>query len=143
MQPGQYTLKISLESFRPLERKNIVLSAGERLAVSNLALEVGSVGETLTVEARGAHVNTAETQHSGLITATQIEQIQVLRRDVTSIMPLLPGVRYENTVDSLGIDFATSVPNVGGAPRDWSNVVTDGVVSNAGGNSGLLAQHHN
>ena len=130
LQPGQYTLKISLESFRTLERKNIVLSAGERLAVSNLALEVGSVGETLTVEARGAHVNTAETQHSGLITATQIEQIQVLGRDVTSIMRLLPGVRYENTVDSLGMDYGTSVPNVGGARRDWSNVITDGVVSN-------------
>ena len=32
----------------------------------NLALEVGSVGETVTVEARGTHVNTAETQHSGV-----------------------------------------------------------------------------
>src|SRR5258708_1556372 len=143
LQPGQYTLKISLESFRTLERKNIVLSAGERLAVSNLALEVGSAGETLPVEARGAHVNTAETQHSGLITATQIEQIQVLGRDVTSIMRLLPGVRYENTVDSLGMDYGTSVPNVGGARRDWSNVITDGVVSNEVGNSGLMAQQIN
>ena len=30
LQPGMYTLKISLESFRTLERRNIVLSAGER-----------------------------------------------------------------------------------------------------------------
>ena len=117
LQPGQYTVRIALESFRTLERKNIVLSAGERLAVPNLALEVGSVGETVTVEARGTHVNTAETQHSGLITSTQIEQIQVLGRDVTSIMRLLPGVRYENTVDSLGMSFGTDVPNVGGARR--------------------------
>ena len=132
-----------LQSFRTLERKNIVLSAGERLAVSNLTLEIGSVGETVTVESRGTHVNTAETQHSGLITAKQIEQIQVLGRDVTSIMRLLPGVRYENTVDSLGMSFGTSVPNVGGARRDWSNVITDGVVSNEVGNSGLMAQQIN
>lgn len=143
LQPGQYTLRIALQSFRTLERKNIVLSAGERLAVSNLTLEIGSVGETVTVESRGAHVNTAETQHSGLITAKQIEQIQVLGRDVTSIMRLLPGVRYENTVDSLGMSFGTSVPNVGGARRDWSNVITDGVVSNEVGNSGLMAQQIN
>src|SRR5918994_2432159 len=143
LQPGQYTLRIALQSFRTLERKNIVLSAGERLAVSNLTLEIGNVGETITVESRGAHVNTAETQHSGLITAKQIEQIQVLGRDVTSIMRLLPGVRYENTVDSLGMSFGTSVPNVGGARRDWSNVITDGVVSNEVGNSGLMAQQIN
>jgi hypothetical protein len=143
LQPTLYTLRIALQSFRTLERKNIVLSAGERLAISNLTLEIGNVGETVTVESRGTHVNTAETQHSGLITAKQIEQIQVLGRDVTSIMRLLPGVRYENTVDSLGMSFGTSVPNVGGARRDWSNVITDGVVSNEVGNSGLMAQQIN
>ena len=84
-----------------------MLSAGERLAVGNLMLEVGGIGETVVVEAKGTHVNTAETQHSGLITSTQIEQVQVLGRDVTSIMRLLPGVRYENTVDSLGMSFGT------------------------------------
>ena len=67
----------------------------------------------------------------------------MLGRDVTSIMRLLPGVRYENTVDSLGMSFGTSVPNVGGARRDWSNVITDGVVSNEVGNSGLMAQQIN
>jgi len=143
LQPGRYTVRVALQGFRTLERTNIVLSAGERLAVPSLGLELGKVGETVTVESRGTHVNTAETQHSGLITATQIEQIQVLGRDVTSIMRLLPGVRYENTVDSLGMSFGTSVPNVGGARRDWSNVITDGVVSNEVGNSGLMAQQIN
>ena len=142
LQPGSYTLRVELTNFRTLERKNVVLSAAERLSVGNLALEVG-IGETVTVEARGSQVNTAETQHSGLITATQIEQVQVLGRDVTSIMRLLPGVRYENTVDSLGMSFGTSVPNVGGSRRDWSNVIVDGVVSNEVGNSGLMAQQIN
>src|SRR5205814_7040892 len=123
--------------------KNIVLSAGDRMAVPDLALELGSVGEIVTVAATGTHVNTAETQYSGLITAKQIEQVQVLGRDVTSIMRLLPGVRYENTVDSLGMSFGTSVPNVGGARRDWSNVIVDGVVGNEVGNSGLMAQQIN
>ena len=143
MQPGSYTIRVALESFRTLERKNIVLSAGERLFVGSLPLDIGGIGETVTVEARGTHVNTAETQHAGLITATQIQQVQVLGRDVTSIMRLLPGVRYENTVDSLGMSFGTSVPNVGGARRDWSNVIVDGVIGNEVGNSGLMAQQIN
>ena len=67
----------------------------------------------------------------------------MLGRDVTSIMRLLPGVRYENTVDSLGMSFGTSVPNVGGARRDWSNVIVDGVVANEVGDSSLMAQQIN
>jgi hypothetical protein len=143
LQPNSYTVRVTMDSFRTFERKNIVLSAAERLSVGNLPLEVGSVGETVTVEARGTQVNTAETQHSGLITATQIEQVQVLGRDVTSIMRLLPGVRYENTVDSLGMSFGTDVPNVGGSRRDWSNVIVDGVVANEVGASNLMAQQIN
>ncbi len=143
LQPGSFTISVELANFRKFERRNVVLSAAERLSVGNLTLALGSVGETVTVEARGTHVNVAETQHSGLITARQIEQVQVLGRDVTSIMRLLPGVRYENTVDSLGMSFGTSVPNVGGARRDWSNVLVDGVVSNEVGNSGLMAQQIN
>jgi hypothetical protein len=143
LQPGRYTIRVALQAFRTLERKNVVLSAGERLSVGTLALEVGGIGETVVVEARGTHVNTAETQHSGVITSTQIEQVQVLGRDVTSIMRLLPGVRYENTVDSLGMSFGTSVPNVGGARRDWSNVIVDGVVANEVGASNLMAQQIN
>ena len=143
LQPGTYTVRVTMDNFRAYERTNIVLSAAERLSVGTLALEIGNVGETVTVEARGTQVNPAETQHSGLLTATQIEQVQVLGRDVTSIMRLLPGVRYENTVDSLGMSFGTSVPNVGGSRRDWSNVIVDGIVSNEVGNTELMAQQIN
>ena len=143
LQPNSYTVRIEMQGFRTHERKNVVLSAGERLSVGTVALQVGGLGETVTVEARGSQVNVAETQHSGVITSRQIEQVQVLGRDVTSIMRLLPGVRYENTVDSLGMSFGTSVPNVGGARRDWSNVIVDGVISNEVGNSGLMAQQIN
>jgi hypothetical protein len=143
LQPSTYTVRAALQGFSTLERKSIMLTAGERLAIGNLVLAVGGLSETVTVEATGTHVKTEDSQHSGLITATQIEQIQVLGRDVTSIMRLLPGVRYEQTVDSLGMSFGTSVPNVGGARRDWSNVIVDGVIANEVGNSGLMAQQIN
>ncbi len=37
LQPGSYTVKVEMPSFRTLERKNVVLSAGERLSVGTLA----------------------------------------------------------------------------------------------------------
>ena len=118
----------------------MVLSSSERVSVGTIALEVGGLGETVTVEATGSHVNTTETQHGGVITRTQIEQIQVLGRDVTSLMRLLPGVRYTAPVDSMGGTFGVDMPNVGGLPADWGRVIIDGVVGNEIGNSGMNAQ---
>jgi len=94
LQAGRYTVRVEVPSFRLYERKNVVLSSSERVAVGTIALELGSLTDTVSVEATGSHVNTTETQHGGVITRTQIEQIQVLGRDVTSLMRLLPGVRY-------------------------------------------------
>jgi hypothetical protein len=140
LQAGQYTVRVEVPSFRTYERKNVVLSASERVSVGTITLEVGGLGETVSVEATGTHVNTTETQHGGVITRTQIEQIQVLGRDVTSLMRLLPGVRYTTPVDSMGGSFGVDVPSVGGLPADWSKVIIDGVVGNETGNSGMQAQ---
>ena len=134
LQPGRYTVRVELESFRTYERKNVVLSAGERLAVGNV--DARSRRRRRDRHRRGAQARTSTPPRRSTAASsppTQIEQMQVLGRDVTSIMRLLPGVRYENTVDSLGMSFGTDVPNVGGARRDWSNVIVDGVVAQRGG----------
>ncbi|MEO7272710.1 MAG: carboxypeptidase regulatory-like domain-containing protein [Vicinamibacterales bacterium] len=140
LQAGRYTVRVEVASFRPYERKNVVVSSSERVAIGTIAIELGRLTDTVSVAASGTHVNTTETQHGGVITRTQIEQIQVLGRDVTSLMRLLPGVRYTVPVDSMGGSFGVDVPNVGGLPADWSKVIIDGVVGNEAGNSGMQAQ---
>lgn len=138
--PGTYTVRVTLQGFGAFERKGVVVSSSERVSVGSLPLAVGGLKDTVTVEATGTHVNTEETQHGGVITRTQIEQIQVLGRDVTSLMRLLPGVRYTTPVDSMGGTFGVDVPSVGGLPADWNKVIIDGVVGNEVGNSGMQAQ---
>ena len=143
LQPASYTVRVEMQGFRAIERKANVLTAAERLSVGTLALDVGAVGETVIVEAAGTHVNTGESQHSGLITSSQIENIQVKGRDVTSLMRLMPGVRYEDTVDSLGESFGTLVPHVGGQRRDWNAIMIDGVLGNEIGQANRMAQQIN
>ena len=140
--PGSYAIRVTLTNFRTIERTKVILSAAERLSVGALVLNVG-LGESIVVEAAGAQVNTAETQHSGLITSKQIEQIQVKGRDVTSLMRLIPGVRYEDTVESLGESFGTLVPNVGGQRRDWNTIMVDGVLGNEIGQANRMSQQIN
>jgi Carboxypeptidase regulatory-like domain len=143
LQPATYTVRVEMQGFRTIERTSNVLTAAERLSLGTLSLEVGAVGETVVVEAAGTHVNTGESQHSGLITSTQIENIQVKGRDVTSLMRLMPGVRYEDTVDSLGESFGTLVPHVGGQRRDWNAIMIDGVLGNEIGQANRMAQQIN
>ena len=138
--PGTYTVRVELQGFSTFERKGVVISSSDRVSVGAIRLSVGGLQDTVTVQATGSHVNTEETQHGGVITRTQIEQVQVLGRDVTSLMRLLPGVRYTTPVDSMGGGFGVDVPNVGGLPADWSKVIVDGVVANEVGNSGMQAQ---
>jgi len=141
--PGTYTVRVEMANFRTAERTRNVLSAAERLSVGTLTLEIGGLGETIVVEASGTRVNVEETQHSGLITAKQIEQIQVKGRDVTSLLRLIPGVRYEDTVDSLGESFGTLVPHVGGKRRDWNTIMVDGVLGNEIGQANRMSQQIN
>jgi hypothetical protein len=138
--PGTYTVRVELQGFNKFERKGVVVSSSDRVSVGSIQMSVGGLEDTVTVQATGSHVNTEETQHGGVITRTQIEQVQVLGRDVTSLMRILPGVRYTTPVDSMGGTFGVDVPNVGGLPADWSKVIVDGVVANEVGNSGMQAQ---
>ncbi len=138
--PGTYTVRIEMAGFRPMERTRNVLSASERLSLGVLTLQVGSIGEAVTVEASGTYVNVGETQHSGLITSKQIEQIQVRSRDVTSLLRLVPGVRYEDNVEAMGDSFGTLIPHVGGQRRDWNTVMIDGVLGNEIGQANRLGQ---
>ncbi len=141
--PGSYTVRVAMANFSTAERKHVVLSAAERLSVGALVLAIGSIGETVVVEASGSRVSPEETQHSGLITARQIEQISVKGRDVTQMLRLVPGVRYEDTTESLGDSFGTLIPHVGGKRRDWNTVMVDGVLGNEIGQANRMAQQIN
>src|SRR5262245_47272694 len=140
--PGSYTVRVELANFRTEERKHRVLTATSRLALPPFRLVVG-LGESVVVEGSGADVSTEDSQHTGLITSTQIEHIQVKGRDVTTLMRLVPGVRYEDTVESLGESFGTLVPHVSGQRRDWNTIMVDGVLGNEVGQTNRMAQQIN
>jgi Carboxypeptidase regulatory-like domain/TonB-dependent Receptor Plug Domain len=128
--PGSYTVKVELTGFRTLERRNNVLNANGQLDLGALRLDVGMITEVVSVVAEGSVVETRNSDYSGLLTATQISQIQTKGRDVMSLLRLLPGVRYENEVDAMGDSFGTQVPNIGGNRRAWNQVTVDGLNGN-------------
>src|SRR5262249_49897159 len=51
VQPGMYTLRVELGGFKTYERKELVISANERLSTGDITLQIGDVAETVSVVA--------------------------------------------------------------------------------------------
>lgn len=135
LQPGTYALKIEQAGFKSYERRGLVLSANERLSVGEVRLELGVVTETVRVEAQGAAVQSTSSEHSALLTATQVSMIQVRGRDVVSLLKLLPGVQYTGDPEAPGGSYGTSLPNIQGTRAQWNSFSVDGLTGNDLGNA--------
>ena len=65
---GTFDLTVTLQGFKTYEQKGIVLGATERLALRAIALDVGGLTETVTVQSEAVQVQTTNGARSGLIT---------------------------------------------------------------------------
>jgi hypothetical protein len=89
---GTYDLTVSVQGFKTYEQKAIVLGATERVALRQIALEVGGLQETVTVTSEAALVQTTNASRSALVDRQQIDDIALKGRDFAGYLKLLPGV---------------------------------------------------
>jgi len=94
--------------------------------VGTIALEVGSVTESITVEAEGTAVQVASAERSGLVTGSQLENLMIKGRNVTSLLQLLPGVIDTATPEGPDRNFAIGLW-VNGDRRNAIGTWLDGV----------------
>ncbi len=130
VEPGSYTVKVELTGFRTLESRRNVLNASGQVDLGPLKMDVGTLTEVVSVVAEGATIETKNSDYSGLLTATQISQIQSRGRDVVNLLRLLPGVHYEADIEALGDSFGSQIPNIGGMRKHWNQVTVDGLNGN-------------
>src|SRR5262245_55427056 len=123
---GEYSLRIEKEGFKTLERKGIVMATGDRIALGNVALDLGAVTETVSVTAAAALVQTTSSERSDVITGKQIEDILVQGRNVTDLVSLVPGVYMDSTQTSLSGSISFYVQ---GSRSTANNVSIDGVMA--------------
>ena len=128
--PGSYTVRVELQGFRTREQKQNVVNATSHVDLGQLTLEVGTLSEVVSVVAEGATIETKNSDYSGLLTATQISQIQSRGRDVVNLLRLLPGVHYEADIEAMGDSFGSQMPNIGGMRKHWNQVTVDGLNGN-------------
>jgi len=139
VQAGTYTVRVELAGFRTFERTSNVLSAASHLTLGTVRLAVGALTEVVTVTSSGTQVETTNSDHTSLLTANQIGLIQTKGRDVMALLRLLPGVRYEDSIEALGEDFGTQIPQIGGQRRQWNTVSVDGLIGNEASGSNRMS----
>ena len=89
--PGTYNVSIAAQGFQPYSQTNIVVGASERVALHEIQLSVGNVSTEVTVTANEAHVQTDSSEHAGLLTDTQYQNVPDRRPQLSRLPPLAAG----------------------------------------------------
>ena len=151
LRPGNYSIKVEKVGFKAYERKAIVLTASQRVALGNMPLTVGQVTQTLEVTAQGEAVNVENADTVGTLSSIQVKDLAVKGRDVMQLLRTLPGVTTLTVVPwgeisdtdpagtgANGGQFGSFTPAVGGARLFWNTITVDGQVGSNAGFPGLF-----
>ena len=127
--PGNYTLKVEVAGFRVLVKTNLNLSAGERLAIGQLRLEVGAETQSVTVTTQGAPVQADSSDRGDLVTTKDVERLPMAGRNWASLLNVLPGAISQT--NSLEPDTGNAnMPIYNGVSNAFTAIYEDGVTNN-------------
>jgi len=126
LQPGTYTVLIKAQGFKELEKRDLNLSASERLSAGDLRLQLGSVKEEVTVEANATPVQTNSGERSALLDSTQVTNLMSRGRDIMALLDVLPGV-VEDSEGSDSLGTFKSPAAMSGTRGDYNGMNMDGI----------------
>ncbi len=107
---GHFTLSASAAGFQKFTRTDIVVNTAQTLK-EDVALSVGSEGQTITVQANALQVQTETSELSNLITGAQVTQLATNGRNVTALATLGMGVS-DNLPSFSGVLALTSANGI-------------------------------
>ncbi len=118
LQPGMYTVTVEAQGFRKAVISNVELNVAG--TVSQLVkLEVGSVADSITVEANAVRVQISESQISQAVTLRDIDTLPQLARGPMVLTVYQPGVQID--------PGDSSYSHVNGLRQGSNNSTLDGI----------------
>jgi hypothetical protein len=127
--PGAYSLRVEAGGFKTLVKTNLNLSAGERLEIGQLQLQVGSQTQTLTVTTLGEGVQLDTSDRGDVVTTKDVENLPMAGRNWASLLNVLPGAITQT--NSLEPDSGNAnIPIYNGVSNAFSAIYEDGISNN-------------
>jgi hypothetical protein len=124
--PGHHRLAVSRPGFKEIATKEFQLSVQEKLE-QNFSLEIGSVNETVTVDANTLTINTQDGSVSTVVDRQFAENLPLNGRSFQSLIELTPGVVLTPNTGTQTGQFS-----INGQRADANYWMVDGVGANIG-----------
>src|ERR1043166_2449772 len=93
LKPGRYKMTARLQSFTTFERGALVLQIGQTLTV-NATMKLGSLQETVTVNAESPLVDTTSAKVGGNIGTDELSELPAMNRNYFATVALVPGIQF-------------------------------------------------
>src|SRR5437667_5788569 len=97
---GRYSVTAEIAGFKKVTQSGMVLNVNDKLAV-NFSLEVGTVNETVSVEANPLQVDTQSATATGVISGTQVRELSLNSRNYAALVLLVPGASDSGNADQI------------------------------------------
>ncbi|MES1258805.1 MAG: carboxypeptidase regulatory-like domain-containing protein [Acidobacteriota bacterium] len=90
--PGSYSISVQVGGFTRHEQKDITVTAGERRSVGTISLAVGSINDSVTVQAATTPVQTESAYRSASLDRHEIGALLARGLNYGSLLRSLPGI---------------------------------------------------
>src|ERR1035438_1618452 len=88
---GTYSIKVEVKGFKTETRTAITLNVSDDLNI-NVSLQVGSMSDTVTVEASALNVELGTAASANTINGEQVRELSIATRNYEQLVALMPGV---------------------------------------------------
>src|SRR5712664_4081279 len=128
--PGQYQISVRRQGFKQVDLLGLIANVQDHIE-QNFRLEVGSLAESVTVEAAASMINTTDASVSTVVDQQFAENLPMNGRSFQALIDLTPGV-----VLTVANGFDSGQFSVNGQRADANYWMVDGVSANIGVNAG-------
>lgn len=124
MKPGEYTVSAQHEGFQRVVQQSLRLDANQNVH-ANFALKLGSVEQTVKVDAGITLVDTRESQIATTIDEKRIQNLPSVNRNAYELLTITPGVTNYSSDTQTGSRAGTQV-SVNGIGQNQTAYYLDG-----------------
>ncbi|HEX8031775.1 MAG TPA: TonB-dependent receptor [Vicinamibacterales bacterium] len=127
LDPSSYTIKATVQGFKTFERRGIRIGTQQFITL-DIALEVGTVEESITVTADAPLIETSNASHAEVIDAKTIETLPSIGRNVFLMAVTVPTVQSSGDThwNRMQDQTGASAISLGGGGVRSNNYLLDG-----------------
>ena len=127
--PDTYTVVVTMQGFKEYKRTGVQVSAGDRVSVGTLSIDVGGLAESVTVNAESPLIQTQSGERSFTVDTKSVESLPIANRSFVFAGGARPRRHRHEPHRRSGVDR-----------RHQRNIMMDGVSTMDTGSNAVLLQ---